>query len=330
MIRAIELFAGAGGFAIGLEKAGMDCVMLNEIDKNACQTLLKNRPHWNVIEEDIKKIDFKKYFGNVEIVTGGFPCQSFSYAGKGLGMDDARGTLFFEFARAIKEVKPIVFLGENVPGLISHDKGQTLTTVLSILDGLGYHVQFKVLNAVNFNVPQKRKRIFIVGVKKDSHIDYEFPQPNENQYTLRDALKAGNLYQTDVPHSLGYVYPTRKKEIMSLVPQGGCWKHLSVDIQKEYMLASYYASGGKTGMARRLSWNEPCLTLTCSPSQKQTERCHPTETRPLTVREYARIQSFPDEWEFNGSVASQYKQIGNALPVNLACEIGKSLMVALN
>lgn len=117
---------------------------------------------------------------------------------------------------------------------------------------------------------------------------------------------------------------------MDLVPQGGYWRDLPEKIQKEYMLKSYYLGGGKTGMARRMSWEEPCLTLTCAPAQKQTERCHPEETRPFTVREYARIQTFPDDWQFAGAMTQQYKQIGNAVPVNLAYEIGCSLVRFLN
>lgn len=111
---------------------------------------------------------------------------------------------------------------------------------------------------------------------------------------------------------------------------GGDWRDLPLELQKEYMGASFYLGGGKTGMARRLSLDEPSLTLTCSPAQKQTERCHPLETRPLSIREYARIQTFPDDWVFAGSVASQYKQIGNAVPVNLAWAVGRSLVRLLN
>ena len=117
---------------------------------------------------------------------------------------------------------------------------------------------------------------------------------------------------------------------MSLVPQGGYWRDLPDELQREFMKGSYYLGGGKTGVARRLSWDEPSLTLTCAPAQKQTERCHPVETRPLTVREYARIQTFPDTWEFCGKQTSQYKQIGNAVPVNLGHAIGLSLVKLLN
>jgi DNA (cytosine-5)-methyltransferase 1 len=327
----LELFAGAGGLAIGLEKAGIECIALNEIDKWACQTLRKNRPNWNVLEGDIKNFDFSKYNNKADIVTGGFPCQAFSYAGKKLGLADARGTLFYEFARVVKEVNPLICIGENVRGLLSHENGKTLEGMISILDEIGYNVvPIQVLKAVNYNVPQKRERLILVGIRKDISSKYEYPKPNHQIFNLIDALKKGKLYDCDVPFSDGAKYPKSKKNILDLVPQKGYWRDLPIDLQKEYMGGSFYLGGGKTGMARRISWNEPCLTLMCSPSQNQTERCHPEETRPFTVREYARIQTFPDNWEFQGSMAQQYKQIGNAVQVNLGREIGYSIVKFLN
>lgn len=329
--KVLELFAGAGGLAVGLEKAGLKCIALNEIDKFACNTLRKNRPNWNVLEGDIKDFSFAKYHNQVDVVAGGFPCQAFSYAGKKLGLADARGTLFYEFARVVKEVNPVICIGENVRGLLSHENGKTLQGMISILDEIGYNVvPVQILKAINFKVPQKRERLILVGIRKDINIKYEYPKPYKRIYNLSDALKKGDLYTCDVPESDGAKYPQRKKEVLDLVPPKGYWRDLPVDIQKEFMGGSYYLGGGKTGMARRIGWDEPCLTLTCSPAQKQTERCHPDETRPFTVREYARIQTFPDEWEFAGSQAQQYKQIGNAVPVNLGKEVGYSIVDFLN
>lgn len=328
---AIELFAGAGGLAVGMEEAGIKCVALNEIDKWACQTLRANRPNWNVLEGDIKDYSFSEYYNSVDLVTGGFPCQAFSYAGKKLGLNDARGTLFYEFARVVQEVNPIICVGENVRGLLSHDSGKTLQGMISILDEIGYNVvPVKVLKAVNYRVPQKRERLIIVGIRKDIEVEYEYPKPSKRIYNLSDALKKGELYDCDVPKSAGAKYPLSKMEVLDLVPPKGYWRDLPLDIQKEYMGGSFFLGGGKTGMARRIGWDEPCLTLTCSPAQKQTERCHPDETRPFTVREYARIQTFPDNWVFAGSLAQQYKQIGNAVPVNLGKEVGYSIIKFLN
>ena len=328
---ALELFAGAGGLAVGMETAGLKCVALNEIDKWACQTLRKNRPDWKVLEGDIKLFDFSEYRNRVDVVTGGFPCQAFSYAGKKLGLADARGTLFYEFARVVQEVNPPICIGENVRGLLTHDGGKTLRGMISILNEIGYNVvPVQVLKAISFKVPQKRERLILVGVRKDISAKYEYPKPYKKIYTLSDALKKGELFDSNVPKSRGALYPKSKKEVLDLVPPKGYWRDLPLALQKKFMGGSFYLGGGKTGIARRIGWDEPCLTLTCSPAQKQTERCHPSETRPFTVREYARIQTFPDSWEFTGSMAQQYKQIGNAVPVNLGKEIGYSIIKFLN
>lgn len=325
---SIELFAGAGGLALGLEKAGFESKALVEIDKWAVATLRKNRPEWQVIAEDIRKINEQKITSYIQLdseldlLSGGYPCQAFSYAGKRLGLEDTRGTLFYDFAEMLNHLKPKVLLAENVKGLLSHDKGQTLETMLNVFEDMGYVVRYNILNALNYNVAQKRERLIIVGIRKDIHKkigkDYEFPAQNKKRLYLKDILK-------DVPKSQGTTYSENKKKILNLVPQGGCWRDLPDEIAKEYMGASYFLGGGKTGMARRLSWDEPSLTILCSPSQKQTERCHPDETRPLTIRESARIQSFPDDWIFEGSVSEQYKQIGNAVPVELGKAIGLSI-----
>lgn len=328
----IELFAGAGGLALGLEAAGLKCVALNELNHFAAETLRINRPNWNVVEGDIAAVSFAHLKDHVDVVTGGFPCQAFSYAGKRLGFQDARGTLFYEFARIVKEVQPAICIGENVRGLLNHEKGKTLAGMISVLEDIGYRVlPPQVLKAINFNVPQKRERLVIVGIRNDIKIDFEYPKPNlDKVYNLKDALKKGKLYSKNVPKSAGASYPKRKKEIFDMVPPGGYWRDLPSDVQKEYMQKSFFLTGGKTGIARKISWDEPSLTLTCSPAQKQTDRCHPEESRPFTVREYARIQTFPDEWQFSGSIGNQYKQIGNAVPVNLGKAIGESIAIFLD
>ena len=322
-VTAIELFAGAGGLALGLEQAGIKTLMHVEFNKACCETLRLNRPEWNVVCDDIHNVDFSNYEGKVDIVTGGFPCQAFSYAGKKLGFEDTRGTLFHEFARCVKEVKPKMFLAENVRGLVSHDDGRTLATIISVFESLGYSVQRKILNACYYGVGQKRERIVIIGIKKGEDITFEYPEADKKWTTLREALK-------DCPPSVGTQYSEKKKKVLDLVPAGGCWVDLPENIAREYMGKSYTSGGGRRGMARRISWDEPCLTLTCSPSQKQTERCHPEETRPFTVREYARIQSFPDDWTFCGGVGDQYKQIGNAVPVEMARRVGVQLVKAIS
>lgn len=329
----IELFAGGGGLALGLEKAGFNSVMLNELEKAPCETLKANRPLWNVIQGDISDIDFTEFKGKVDLLTGGFPCQPFSYAGKKMGLDDIRGTLVFEMIRAIREVKPKVFLAENVKGLESDNDGKTLSTIIEFIEESGYKIiENSVYKTMMYKVPQKRERLILVGVRNDLANEAIFERPSyfKKVVTVKDALKKGILYNSDVPNSPGQKYPPRKEEIMSFVPEGGYWRDLPLELQQEYMKGSFHLGGGKTGIARRLSWDEPSLTLTCAPAQKQTERCHPSENRPLTTREYARIQTFPDDWIFKGTTTQIYKQIGNAVPVNFATIIGKSIVKLLN
>ncbi len=324
----VELFAGAGGLALGLEKAGFDTKLTLENNKWACETLRKNRPYWNVLEADVIKIadeGIKKYLnfdGEIDLLSGGYPCQAFSYAGKKLGLEDTRGTLFYSYAEILKELKPKMFLAENVKGLVSHDKGRTLQTMIDVFEEVGYRVYYQVLNAIDYEVAQKRERVAIVGVRNDMRdkigFDYAFPSPIDKKLALKDVLQ-------NVPKSPCAIYSDKKKEIFALVSQGGCWRDLPDNIAREYLGGSYHLGGGKTGIARKMSWDEAGLTVLCTPAQKQTDRCHPDELRPFSVRENARIQSFPDEWEIVGSMAEQYKQIGNAVPVNLAYHIGLSI-----
>jgi DNA (cytosine-5)-methyltransferase 1 len=221
--KVVELFAGAGGLALGFEKAGLKSVLLNEIDRYACATLRRNRPDWQVIEGDVAQLSFQQLCPEkIDIVAGGFPYQAFSYSGKKLGFNDIRGTLFFEFTRAVQELQPLICVGENVRGLVSHENGATLEGMISVLDELGYDVvPPQVLKAILYRVPQKRERLFLVGIKKGTNIQLNYPDPHSEIYTLRDALRAGRLYDCDVPASGGQLYPAHKKKVMDLVPPGG-------------------------------------------------------------------------------------------------------------
>lgn len=332
--KTIELFAGAGGLALGIEEAGFDNISLIEVDKDAADTLKCNRPQWNVICDDIANIsclDLEKYFGikkgELDLLSGGAPCQSFSYAGKRLGLEDARGTLFYHYAMFLEKLQPKMFLFENVKGLLTHDRGKTYKTILDIFERAGYTItksQIKVLNAWDYGVAQKRERLITVGIRNDlaKKIKFEFPAPYKYKPVLRDIL-------LDCPKSEGTPYSEYKRKIFELVPPGGYWRDIPEDIAKEYMKSCWYMEGGRTGILRRLSLDEPSLAVLTSPSQKQTDRCHPLEARPFTIRENARCQSFPDDWQFCGSIGQQYKQVGNAVPVNLAYEIGLKIKEGL-
>lgn len=324
---AIELFAGAGGLALGIEKAGFNTLALIEFDKDAAATLKTNRPKWNVICDDIANVSpqdltalFGLEVGELELLSGGAPCQSFSYAGKRLGLEDARGTLFYHFAVFLEKLRPKTFLFENVRGLLTHNRGNTYETILEIFTQAGYTIQKQVLNAWDYGVAQKRERLITIGIRNDltDKIKIEFPTPHEYKPVLRDVLH-------DVPESDGTQYSEYKRKIFELVPPGGYWRDIPADIAKEYMKSCWNMGGGRTGILRRLSLDEPSLAVLTSPSQKQTDRCHPLEARPFNIRENARVQSFPDEWKFCGSVSSQYKQVGNAVPVLLAYDIAKEI-----
>ena len=331
MYKTIELFAGAGGLALGIEKAGFETIGLVEFNKDACDTLRKNRPDWNVICDDIENVSgqsleelFHIKRGELDLLSGGAPCQSFSYAGKRLGLEDARGTLFYHYAVFLEKLQPKMFLFENVRGLLTHDKGKTYQTILNIFEKAGYDIQKEVLNAWDYGVAQKRERLITIGIRKDlsEKLTYIFPEKHEYKPVLRDVLQ-------NVPASCGVPYGENKRKIFELVPPGGYWRDIDPDIARTYMKSCWNMEGGRTGILRRMSMDEPSLTVLTSPSQKQTERCHPLEARPFTVRENARCQSFPDEWEFCGSVMSQYKQVGNAVPVNLAYEVAKKIHESL-
>ena len=328
---SIELFAGAGGMALGLEMAGFEHIGLIEIDKSAYETLIKNRPKWNVLCEDVEQVasrDLEKEFNikkyELDLLSGGAPCQSFSYAGKRLGLEDVRGTMFYHYATFLNKLQPKMFLFENVKGLLTHDKGKTLNTILDIFEQQGYNVKYDVLNALDYGVAQKRERLIMIGIRKDlqDEINFNFPVKHEKQLVLRDVL-------IDVPESECAKYSKEKEKIFSLVPPGGYWKDIDPQIAKKYMKSCWDMGGGRTGILRRLSLDEPSLTILTTPQMKQTERCHPLEVRPFSIRENARIQSFPDEWEFVGTTAAKYKQIGNAVPCNLAKEIGIEIIKSL-
>ena len=332
MYTSIELFAGAGGLALGVEKAGFNTLGLIEFDKDAADTLKKNRPNWNVINDDIANIsclDLEKYFsikkGELDLLSGGAPCQAFSYAGKRLGLEDARGTLFYHYALFLEKLQPKMFLFENVRGLLTHDHGKTYATMLDIFTRAGYTIDKQVLNAWNYDVPQKRERLITIGIRNDlvEKTEYRFPKAHSYKPVLRDVL-------LDCPDGPGVPYGEKKRKIFELVPAGGYWRDIDPAIAKEYMKSCWDMEGGRTGILRRMSLDEPSLTVLTSPSQKQTERCHPLEARPFTVRENARCQTFPDDWEFCGNVSAQYKQVGNAVPVNLAYDIAKEIANSLD
>ena len=331
--KSIELFAGAGGLALGLEQAGFEHIGLVEFNRDAANTLKKNRPDWYVLCEDIatvaerdleEEFDIKK--GELDLLSGGAPCQSFSYAGKRLGLNDVRGTMFYYYAIFLRKLQPKFFLFENVRGLLSHDKGRTFETILDIFRQEGYTTQHEVMNAWSYGVPQKRERLITIGIRNDlvNSTSFEYPTPHTYKPVIRDIKLDKKPSEKDCAK-----YSPKKAEVFALVPPGGYWRDIDPAIAKSYMKTCWDMEGGRTGILRRISLDEPSLTVLTNPGMKQTDRCHPLEVRPFSFRENARIQTFPDEWDFCGTLASKYKQVGNAVPVNLAKEIGLKLIQSL-
>lgn len=316
----IDLFSGCGGVSTGFIKAGIEPIYCLDSDADCCATIKANHTNVQVSHSVLKEPDVTSHRDKVDILVGGTPCQSFSEIGLRQGLLDKRGQALLTFISWVFFLRPKVFIIENVPGLLSHNKGLTYKYIIQLLKKNNlYHIESKLLNMADFGVPQKRRRVYIIGTLKLLNITI-FPLPEVNErLVLSDVLEK-------TPVSEGVKYSLTKLELFKKIPEGGCWVNLPVYLQKEYLGKSFYSSGGKRGILRRLSMNKPSLTLLCSPTQKQTERCHPTKNRPLTIREYARIQTFSDSYVFKGSLTSQYRQIGNAVPPKFSYRLGVHLV----
>ncbi|MGF6726721.1 DNA (cytosine-5)-methyltransferase 1 [Paraburkholderia sp. GAS41] len=306
--------------------------------------------------------------GEVDLLIGGPPCQAFSTAGKRGTVQDPRGTLLWQFLRFVEHIRPRFFVMENVRGLVSAalkhrpiaerpEKGgapllpeeepgsviRQFSRDLQALPEAPYHMDIFEVNAVNYGAPQIRERVLFIGNRYNMEVD--FPDPThgpagaaeaqaglfdgENSRTpwatLRDAI--GDLNE-ETPTVLDF--SPRKKHYLDLVPPGSNWRSLPVHLQQESMGKAWHAKGGRSGWWRRLTFDLPCPTLMTMPNHASTALCHPTETRTLSLREYARIQEFPDRWEFAGTVSEQYKQVGNAVPTRLGKVAGEVVASALD
>ena len=345
----ISLFSGAMGLDIGLEKAGLNVVIGQDFDESCVKTMQANGH--NVLGGDIREIDPRKLLeltglsvGEPFLICGGPPCQPFSTAGKRLGINDPRGSLFMDFIRMIDYIRPRFFVRENVKGIMSaplkhvplaerdeNDPEQRLGTVLDVIlaefDKLGYKTVYGVLDAVNYGVPQFRERFVLIGSRDNEDIFLPLPthfqmhQDKSYQWkTVRDAI-------ADLEFDKGECATLSEERLkfLKMIPEGGNWRDLPENIIPIAMGGAYKSGGGKVGFYRRLSYDQPSPTVVTSPVQKATMMCHPTQNRPLSIKEYARIQQFPDDWIFTGTTAAKYRQIGNAVPVGLAEAIGKAV-----
>lgn len=340
--KSISLFSGAMGLDIGLQQAGIDIQIGQDFNKACVNTMFQNGH--KAILGDICRIEPEELlsaagltFGEPFLICGGPPCQPFSTAGKRLGINDPRGSLFREYVRMIDVIRPRFFVMENVKGLMSsplkdvdgkNTAGKVIDIILEEFAKLNYKTVYGVLDSVNYGVPQFRERFVMIGSRDNEDIFLPIPthfQMHQNAAyrwsTLGDCIR--DLENT--PGECADFTPLRLK-YLKMVPEGGNWKNLPPDILKEAMGGAYSSGGGKVGFYRRLSYSQPSPTVVTSPIQKATMMCHPTKDRPLSVAEYARIQQFPNDWKFTGTLVDKYRQIGNAVPVGLAKAIGEAIV----
>lgn len=340
--KAISLFSGGMGLDIGIQKAGIDIVIGQDFDESCVETIERNGHR--ALAGDIRALSSSVFLeqsglhaGEPFLICGGPPCQPFSTAGKRLGINDPRGSLFIEFVRMIREIRPRFFIMENVKGLVSSklvdDGGASSTTtvldvVLEQFRNIGYHTVHGILDAVNYGVPQFRERLVILGSRDGENIF--LPVPTHFQMHQKSSYRwrvLGDVIR-DLEDDAGECarFSPERLHFLKMVPEGGNWRDLPPTVQKTAMGGAFYSGGGKVGFFRRLSYKQPSPTLVTSPVQKASMLCHPTKDRPLSVREYARIQQFPDDWKIVGTTAAKYRQIGNAVPVGLAEAVGQAIM----
>lgn len=323
--KVISLFSGCGGLDLGFVREGFDVVWANDNKEYACETYRKNIGD-EIVEGDIREIDSDE-IPEGDIVLAGFPCQPFSSAGKREGTNDYRGTLFEEVVRVVEAKNPEMFLLENVTGLKGYDGGETLETILEAMRELGYKVRWEVLRADKYGVPQKRKRLFIAGWKGDGQ--FRFPEPTGETKVLGDVLPD---IPEDAPNSEAKELPNQAEKMIDYISEGGSWKDVPYeelpdrfkeikDNMKKYKSPNMY---------RRYSFDEPNGTITASATPENCGILHPKEDRRYTVREVATIQSFPYDFEFEGSLPQQYEQIGNAVPPKLAREVASKMKEFMN
>ncbi|MEH7459333.1 DNA cytosine methyltransferase [Bacillus sp. JJ1127] len=349
-IVALSFFSGGMGLDIGMENAGIHPLLACEINKDARATIVANNDEialigdiWECTPEKIREYAKIPKERNIDIIFGGPPCQAFSTAGNRKGFEDARGNVFIRYLDLIGEMMPTYAVIENVRGLQTTQavlddtqgqpiKGGALHYAIKKLESFGYSVSFELYNAANFGAPQKRERFVIIGKLGNEKVPYLTPTNSENgEYDLPPWKTLGEAIGDIQGTKMNYIMiPERRKEWFKKIPEGGNWKSLSEEEQREAMGKKFFMGGGKTGFFRRLSFSQPSPTLVTVPTMPATDLIHPIELRPLSIEEYARIQEFPDNWKFRGKIMEKYKQIGNAVPIKLGEAIGKTLLNDIN
>jgi len=381
----VSLFSGAMGLDIGLERSGrfrlLACV---EKDAPTRETIAANRDAGRIgspdtrIYGDINALTPEQLMadlgvkpGEIDVVVGGPPCQSFSTAGKRRTVQDPRGTLLWRYLAFIAALKPRFFLMENVRGLVSaalrhrpiaerpkkggpplaedEEPGSVMRAFaadLSALPDTRYRVDGFEVNSVNYGAPQIRERVLFIGNRLGQQVEFPRPThaapwaesskggPQGDLFGPKRSLPWSTLGEAlaglEDPEPVVLDFSPRKKRFLSMVPPGSNWRSLPEDVQRESMGGAWHAKGGRSGWWRRLTFDLPCPTLITMPNHASTSLCHPTETRALSLKEYARIQEFPDDWHFHGTVSQRYRQVGNAVPVRLGAIAGETIVAALD
>jgi len=353
---ALSFFSGAMGLDQGLKAAGIEVILASEIEPDARKTIISNYPNIGLIGDinNYSTSQIREYANisindKIHLIIGGPPCQAFSTAGKREGFNDDRGNVFLTFIEKAIELNPEFIVIENVRGLLSaplkhrphvyrgtnfpelnndEKTGGALSFVIHLLEAGGYNVSFNLYNAANFGSPQKRERVVIICSKKIKKIPFLTPTHSEKGEfglpiwkTFRDV--ASDLEELN---QISIKFPEKRLKYYRMLKEGQYWKHLPKDIQQEAMGASYFSGGGKTGFLRRIAWDKPAPTLVTNPAMPATDLAHPIQDRPLSIQEYKRIQEFPDEYKIFGTILSQYKQIGNAVPRSLGFAIAKCIL----
>ena len=351
----ISLFSGAMGLDIGLKAAGLDIAVALECNPFPVATIARNFPVLSLIPRPIEDVSSDEILEKAQLkprepfaVVGGPSCQVFSTAGQRRSLSDPRSMMFKHFVRVVRDTQPEFFVMENVRGLLSaavrhrplwqrgpgypqlateEQLGSAFRVVAQTLRDIGYYCLFDVLNAADYGVPQIRQRLVIIGSRDGRKV--RMPNPTHHPKgreglpkwrTLGDALD--DLNEDDPDY---FLFCPSKRRYLKLIPEGGNWRQLPDELKSDALGRAFHSWGGRSGFFRRLSRGRPSPALTTRPDSKATMLCHPTELRPLTVGEYARLQQFPDDWIFEGTVRQKYEQVGNAVPIGLGTAIGNAL-----
>ena len=322
-LKYIDLFSGAGGFSLGFDNKGFQNVFSVDIEPSFCETYNHNFPSHNLIQKDIcdvtdDELKYLKEYDSIEVVIGGPPCQGFSIAGN-IGrkfIEDPRNRLFKEFVRVVKVIEPTYFVMENVARLYNHNKGNTRNEIITDFENLGYKVECKILNSADYGVPQVRKRVIFIGTKNNQKI--LFPKKEIDKYlTVKEALssypKLESGQESKIPNHIAMSHSEQMLHKMSFVSDGGDRNEIPEQIRPK---------SGDVRKYIKYSSDKPSVTVTGD----MRKIFHYEQNRALTVRELAKLQSFPDDFEFKGTKISQQQQVGNSVPPKMAEAIANAII----